>query len=495
MREGNARSALSALDDMLDDMAAMNNNRGKTVASWASALGFRRAANETVAPATRRRAILHIGDRKTGSTTIQQFLLDNREALPAHGVFVSEAALRHSYHSGLTCFALDDDAFGHGARQHWRIADTTALRRFRADFKEKLLEEARSAPVGATILFSHEDLFEMPPAAVWRLAELIASIFADVVVIVYLRRQVDREVSEYTQRLRALDKDPELLVTRGKYHKMLSSWSAAFGEKAIEPRIFERERLVGGDLLQDFGGAIGLSSLDGLAPPSAKNLSMNREAQEFLRVLTEMGLIEAGPRKAFLDKKLSKLFAGQGRLPTRQQATAFMKRFARSNEKLRARWFPDQETLFSTDYSMFPETDPPSPSFEDAARIGVGLLDELHDARDRERQHLQDLRQRRRADRTTIHWLKAQVAVLEDRLKDARAHLMLALKDPAEAGRARTYLALAEIEVREDNLHAAMAWVETAEAHGIDPTSMEAVRSQIARHRAGQTAEANQSKE
>jgi hypothetical protein len=57
--------------------------------------------------------------------------------------------------------------------------------------------------------------------------------------------------------------------------------------------------------------------------------------------------------------------AGRGELPSRAEAIAYVGNYTASNEAVRARWFPAQASLFSDDFSPYPEAPPPP---TDAAR-------------------------------------------------------------------------------------------------------------------------------
>lgn len=388
----------------------------------------------------RRAAVIHIGDRKTGSTTIQRFLDHNKETLAADGRIVSDAAYKRSYHSALTCYALADDVFDVGARRHWEIATTQAVADFRERFAAALRAEAEAAPAGATLLFSHEDLFRLPSQDVSRLAALLRSVFDDVAIVVYLRRQVDRDASEYGQILKAGHTGEDLLNhCASDYDDLLGRWSDAFGAAALKPRIFEPGAFVGGDLIDDFCAVAGLGDAGRFERVAAANESLSVVAQDFLRAFNTVCSRRDGFPHGVVVRALLQEFAGSGRLPSRKDAAAHMERYRQSNERVRKRWFPDRAALFNADVSRFPERAAAASTLEETAPIVLRLLQRLgariEKARgggDRTTERVAKLRERNGALRGKLAAATERGDALEQSLSAARqaAEEALTATDP-----------------------------------------------------------------
>jgi tetratricopeptide (TPR) repeat protein len=64
---------------------------------------------------------------------------------------------------------------------------------------------------------------------------------------------------------------------------------------------------------------------------------------------------------------------GVGRLPLRADAIRFQAGFERSNEQVRARWFPHRAHLFDADFSAYPEEEPAPFTAADAIRVSAEL--------------------------------------------------------------------------------------------------------------------------
>jgi len=109
-------------------------------------------------------AILHIGDIKCGSKSIQGWLAANDSRLRRHG-FHGGVATNHSlYDSGLSCYALDDTDLTAEPRREHAIRATANVPGYRHGLEERLAAEVAALPADArAMLFSHEILLSLAP--------------------------------------------------------------------------------------------------------------------------------------------------------------------------------------------------------------------------------------------------------------------------------------------------------------------------------------------
>lgn len=311
----------------------------------------------------KRRAILHIGAPKTGTTSIQQYLALNREEMKDHG------------------FAYPSTT---GRRAHLRLAlAIEAASRGVVDpleqLKRDLGAELENLPSTVTnVIFSSEHL----PAKLRNedgtrlLREFLGAWFDDYRVVLYLRRQDEVAVSGFTTVLRSGRIRDSVLPepsARDDFLQILLRFGAAFGCESLVPRLFARDVFHDGDLLADFCQTIGLPVMVN-RPPAELNASLKPAAQEFLRRLNDIrrskdGVHGKGPLK--VRSLLDKLYAGKGLQPARRDAVAFFQWYQESNEKIRRTWFPQRAALFNEDFSRYPvECDPPP---TDAEVLSVAL--------------------------------------------------------------------------------------------------------------------------
>jgi hypothetical protein len=328
------------------------------------------------AAAAARTAILHIGVIKTGSTAVQRYLEQGRGALYAKGVAYPRSIGTHN-HQALAMALRDATAGADGSSK-------AALN----GLLDKLAIELRALPAGVgRVILSSEHFFGLNDDAVALLRESLAPHFAAFRILVYLRRQDEFVVSRHANMIRSGHKVAgPLTIPPPDYAKLMSRWAAVFGEAALMPRIFDPASMPGGNVVADALAALDLTGLPGL-PAERANPNLRPEALQLLRLFTDFaereGLADAAPIRNRLAAMLQARAQGHGMLPSRAEAAAFVAKCARSNEAVRARWFASRPSLFSTDFSAYPETPPPTPDVSDALDVAFRLLADLPEGRGR----------------------------------------------------------------------------------------------------------------
>src|SRR4051812_36051133 len=147
---------------------------------------------------------LHIGLPKTGTSSIQQYLHNNRAPMRRQG-FVVPTTLGRLNHEHVALYALADRDKSTVRRRHGLLS-VEAVRTFREGLRSELAEEAATWSSDDAVVVSGEHMSMLQePEEFDRLKELIALMGAGrpVRVIVYLRRQDLYCLSGYSQRLKA----------------------------------------------------------------------------------------------------------------------------------------------------------------------------------------------------------------------------------------------------------------------------------------------------
>lgn len=299
--------------------------------------------------------VLHVGATKTGSTSIQEFLAHNREALAAHGVLYPHAFgdLRRLR---LSLMVTPDDALPNRLWVRSGLGDT-APAEFRRTMRERLLEEFEASGCQQVVL-SDETLFGGPPATVTEVRRLADAIAGSVRVLVYLRRQDDHLVSMYQQAVRggAVQRLADwALRPRHRiydYHRRLRMWRRRVTSDGIIVRPFEPAAFHGGSLVSDFFAAAGIATPDrGLEPVAVQNERLGAEATEFLRLLNLFRQENRDLERQELANRrfLPQLAALPGPALTLPEAALdeFMKQWEESN-RATARDFLGRDELFQS---------------------------------------------------------------------------------------------------------------------------------------------------
>jgi len=410
-----------------------------------------------------RTAILHIGTGKTGTTSIQRALGQNRETLRDKGFAYPESP-GHVSHTKLAVFLQECAGAGPGRMQ--LRAGPTSL------FMKSLQEEIGALPATVhTVIFSSEHLFSraMEPGVLPQLRAMLATMFDRFRIVVYLRRQDELAISRLSTRLKA-GRAPTAVFPTGErtrsgydYAAGLGPWVEAFGQEAITARIFARSEMAGGDVVRDFLDVCGLPELP--PAPVEANTSLLPHAQEFLRLInlpaepdsdtTETTSTARKPPRnwrppSYFRSFLTTQFGGRGALPSRAEAMAFFASFAESNERVRTTFFPQRNRLFEEDFGRYPEN-PAPPS--DAAVLGVALaVTRLQSTMIAELRATRAVERAREAlaagDRGSM--VKAYLKALEYQPahKSALRELAAAVETHDEALSVRQFLATAPISVK-----------------------------------------------
>ena len=295
-------------------------------------------------------AIIHIGAAKTGTTSIQRFLSDNRQLLRDQGVVYPQylppwrkpqprGAVDHNYMCERPLEALCEP--------------------FRA--------ECRAGGSSIRLLLSSENLSQLLVArerleGLHRFIEELGC--TDVSIVVWLRETGAMFTSLCSQWLRnGFPEYTHLLPPRAHarfclimdYRGLLQRWAEVFGREALVVRLFERECFVQGDLLHDAVDAFGLEWDERFKTPPRVNETLNLLEIEVLRVVNHLidgPIYFQGTPKHLLAQVISEhlgaLDGPQLRFaPPGEIVQAWREWAAEGNEWVRQEFFPDRPTLFA----------------------------------------------------------------------------------------------------------------------------------------------------
>jgi hypothetical protein len=207
--------------------------------------------------------LLHIGRGKAGSSTIQNTVALNREALLAHGIALSARSGEHRGHAVDVFFGMQQ-----------AVEHRDGLANLRA-----LLDDERHRHVFVT----SEYLFTATAPAIERLKQAIGP--HDVSIIAYLRAYPEWLRSLYVQGIRRgrrhvdFDAFYERAAKRASCRAPLSQWADAFGWERL--RIRHLGGLTAGGLIDDLASVLGCV----LRPEADQNTSPHWLEVELLRAI------------------------------------------------------------------------------------------------------------------------------------------------------------------------------------------------------------------
>ena len=331
--------------------------------------------------------ILHIGINKTGSTAIQKVLAQRRAEILAQGMVYPRSP---GYERHALLAVSSAPSFDRQDTRIYKFASPDAkIASFRADFKAEM--SSLPGSVKRVIISAEQLSFVLKDeAGITNLRDMLTPYVDDISVVVYLRRPDQHLTSLYSEMIRWGDARPpglanlNLPVAHGyDYETMLNRWAAVFGEAAIKPQIFERPPGGRFDAVEHFLDLCGLK----LTIPAKKT------ANEALSLPAQLVLVEFARRISGSNKpsnvnshrwrvlvEAASTLPGPSWRPTAQEAQAFVGRYARNLEAVRRRWFPERDSLFSTDFSDLsdePMQLDPSALLDACARVSLALGDKV----------------------------------------------------------------------------------------------------------------------
>ena len=257
--------------------------------------------------------------------------------------------------------------------KNFGIISNTARNEWKNKFKQKFDWEIKNLDQKvSSIIISSEHFHSRltTQEEVNNLADFLSLYFDDVKIIVYLRRQDKLAVSFYSTMIRVGETRDNILpetispdASYYNYYNLIERWANTFGKNNLNIRIFDKNQFINGSLLDDFIAATNIIKPDNFAIPEIKNQKLSASVQYALILMNSFfpKFVNNRPAKlnnqlrSYVIKGLEQKYQGKERLPTRQEALNFYENFATSNQKLADKYLSGG-TLFSNDFSMYPES-------------------------------------------------------------------------------------------------------------------------------------------
>jgi hypothetical protein len=323
---------------------------------------------------------LHIGVEKTGTKTLQLALATNRARLQRDGFLYPRAPGEYA-HVGLALYAADP-ASAPDLRKAFGLSDGGHDAAFRGALARQLAAEISESKCH-TAIFSSEHCSSRLAAVeeIAALRELVAPLCRDCRIIIYLRRQDDLAVSQYSTLVQSGSTDPFRFpdeLASFDYLRLLDNWSAVFGKQNLDIRVFEPGQMIGGNLIADFFSTAGYANWTALLQPKPQNRSLDIRALEFLRrfntrlpPFSETGI---NPSRGAIEAALSEFSTGERLRPPAEAAAEFLARFAVSNREVARRYLGREDgTLFEERPAAGLEPQLPSLDVEAAVDLAMDL--------------------------------------------------------------------------------------------------------------------------
>lgn len=193
---------------------------------------------------------LHIGSGKTGTTSIQHMLNENKKKLLENGYLYhpTNPDLKKPNHHNLVTTPFDNKMWQRDKKKYLEL-------------KNIFLNSQAS-----TMIISTERIMGVPLYYIKHIKNLFKGM--DIKIIAYVRNQVDSMPSYFLQRQKDLEsdykEDLETFFHHHKHHwgneveKVLNNWLPVFGKENIFIRVYDREILTEGDICTDCAKTLGI---------------------------------------------------------------------------------------------------------------------------------------------------------------------------------------------------------------------------------------------
>ena len=188
-----------------------------------------------------KKVILHIGRHKSGTSSLQNFLVRNRLLLEQYDYLYPHVGISSVAHHQIANAFSQKNVIELGATS---ILESELITAFRAEL---------ATTTATSIIVSSEKFTACNP-------RLMKELFAgyEVEVVMYLRDQLSYLASAYAQIVHAdtitesIENYYETFLTRNiDYWKFIERWEAVFGNN-VKVALFDREALHEGDIVKDF---------------------------------------------------------------------------------------------------------------------------------------------------------------------------------------------------------------------------------------------------
>lgn len=306
-------------------------------------------------------AYLHIGQEKTGTTSIQDFLHANTQNLRADRVYVP-GCLGHKNHKILAAYALDDDSHDIAARNSRPTGGPDKIAAFRARTEQALAREIKNS--GATkAIFSSEDLSRLfTPHEVQRAVDLIRSFCPTFKVVVFARRQDLLASSRYYSLVLGGSQTAQVLPVKGRksppyydYERNIGLWIDAVGAENVRMvRFPENPRAENFNSVNRFCETVGLDASH-YGPVPRQHVSYDAVNQI---IMQNFNVLKGGYDQAGLEHLMQQLTDTNDRqfnhIPSAGQARSFYDGYRDSNKALFQR-LGAEDQMFTEDFSMYQE--------------------------------------------------------------------------------------------------------------------------------------------
>lgn len=335
-------------------------------------------------------AIVHIGTEKTGSTSIQDFMFRNAKLLKKNScAFLRSAGVISNFRLVNYCKEKPNLTMGNMEKLENDPAAISAWKEhFYEDHTNALLKFQKSVKGNSTVIYSSEHFHSRVhhQTDIENLKIFLDSFYDKIQILVYLRRQDLLAMSAHNTSVQGGAKHRFNINTvnyRGAYYdykSLLQRWENVFGQSNITARVFEKERLLNGNVVDDFCELAGITLHE---CANSANVNSNERlsvtAQETLLRFNHLedndpllrGLTKNFIRQSLIFQLHSCTDNYPKTLPCREDVKSFYAHFKNNNDYIAEKWLNGHG--FNESFDYYPEVAVEQPIIDVQAELEHAL--------------------------------------------------------------------------------------------------------------------------
>ena len=311
-----------------------------------------------------KQTILHIGLEKTGTTSIQHLLWENREALRAQGIFIpSTVNAGNNFHLAIASYS---EFRADGLTKQLGIFNQNDLENFRSKKLDDLSAEFINSECDRAIISSEHFQSRLTKKADLVLLRRILQEagFENFKVLLYLRDPLKITMSHHGMAIKkgiAVEPDfyrpdhPRISQILS-FKNTIATWREVFDEISVK---LYPEGKGPQALLEDFVSETQIhpDTMD-WSKREPRNVNLSQTALQILNQLNhESDIIRMLSQDRWLFNKFEMKFPGKGITPDAKLIQSFDQHFEREFKDIQSQFFPERSRLFESEWATTPQSD------------------------------------------------------------------------------------------------------------------------------------------
>ena len=300
--------------------------------------------------------ILHIGTEKTGSTSIQKFLLKNKMFLENQNILLPNSIINKiGNHRWGPVLAYEDDFEDIFTKRIFK-KNKTIRKKLICEKLNQFKKEISNSTADICVLSSEHFSSQLRRVEeIYKLNQILKKLFDEISIIVYIRNPIEAAISLLSTHIKCggvpNGLNIEFFANRINNLKIIENWESIFLRENLKIKLFNKEEFIDGNLIKDFCLASNIKLSSEFIFPGKVNESLSLDQMKYLNYLNQYFPPFINDRvnkeRSNLTKFVLKNFKSSSRfLPTKKEYDLFKRYFKFDNDIIRKKYFPERDELW-----------------------------------------------------------------------------------------------------------------------------------------------------